>query len=63
LNYFLAIICIIIGIVIIIFTNKEGKDDKPSFTVYYIMHLKGYIGGDGAILLGLLMMLQAFGWW
>lgn len=59
----LALGCIIIGVLVTIFTHKDGRNESPTFTVSYIMHLKGYIGGVGAILLGILILMQKTEWW
>jgi hypothetical protein len=63
MTYLYSILSIVFGVGFIVFTYRTRNDDQPSFTVGYIMHLKGYIGGGGAILLQRSMLMQTFGWW
>jgi|GEM_PF-1004142 len=63
MSYVYSISLIVIGVLVLRMTYKDGKKKKATFTTDYIMHLQGYIGGVGAILLGGLMLMQAFGWW
>lgn len=48
----------VIGIFIFYITLKDEKNRERNLTVSYIMHLKGYIGGIGAFLIGLLMLID-----
>jgi len=50
---------IILGVFFLIVTYKDGKTTKPNLTTSYIMHLRGYVGGVGFILLGIFMLIEA----
>ncbi len=54
--YFL--ILFLIGLLIIYMTYKDEKSRKPSLTVSYLMHILGYIGGIGLILIGLILVVK-----
>ena len=55
---FFSIILMVIGIFIFYITLKDEKNRERSLNVSYIMHLKGYIGGIGAFLIGLFMLIH-----
>ena len=59
MEYVYSIGLILLGIFLFFITYKDGKIKKATFTTDYIMHLKGYIGGIGAIILGILMLINA----
>ena len=50
---------IILGVFFLIVTYKDGKTTKPNLTTSYIMHLRGYVGGVGFILLGVVILVEA----
>ena len=54
---FVPILCMVVGILVVIITYFDGKKRNAELTTSYIMHLKGYIGGIGLFLIGLLMLL------
>lgn len=58
MNQLFSILLIIFGLLIFYITYKDGRNKKSSLTTDYIMHLKGYIGGAGFILIGLIMLLK-----
>lgn len=53
MNNLLAMVLILGGIGLIYITYTDGKNRKKELTTSYIMHLKGYVGGVGLILIGL----------
>lgn len=55
---FFSIILMVIGVLIFYITVKDEKNRERNLTVSYIMHIKGYIGGIGVFLLGLLMLIN-----
>lgn len=57
--YFYSIGLILLGIYIFHMTYEDGKKKEIAFSTDYIMHLKGYIGGIGAIIIGVLMLVNA----
>ena len=59
MNVFWSVSLIIIGIIILYITVKDEKHRKNLFTVAYIMHFKGYIGGVGLIVLGLIKLFKS----
>lgn len=50
---------IVLGVFFLIVTYMDGKATKPNLTTSYIMHLRGYVGGIGFILLGIIMLIDA----
>ena len=56
MNIFWSIILIVLGIFILIITIKDGRKRRMELTTSYIMHLKGYVGGIGLILVGLIKL-------
>lgn len=56
MNYVYSLGLIVLGLIVFYITYKDGKNKKPNLTVSYIMHLKGYIGGIGLILIGLMLL-------
>ena len=52
-----SILLMIAGVIIFYVTLKDEKN-KERVTVAYIMHLKGYLGGIGSFLIGLVMLIQ-----
>jgi hypothetical protein len=57
MTYLYSILSIICGVALTLFTYKTRKEERPSLTVGYIMHLRGYLGGIGFIILGILLVL------
>lgn len=53
-----AIILFLVSLLVIYMTYKDEKFRKPSLTVSYLMHIKGYIGGVGLILIGLILLVK-----
>ena len=58
MNIFWSIILIVFGIFILNMTIKDGKKRQMKLTTAYIMHLQGYIGGIGLILVGLIILFR-----
>lgn len=56
MEYFYSLVLIMAGFYFFYITYKDGKTKKSTLTTSYIMHLKGYIGGIGLILIGLLWL-------
>jgi len=54
----LPILLIVIGVVFFFLTIKDEKNVEKGWTVSYLMHFKGYLGGLGAFLLGLIMLIN-----
>ena len=59
MEYLYSLGLIIVGLFIFYITYKDGKKKKRTLTVSYIMHLNGYIGGIGLILIGLIWLLKS----
>ena len=57
-NIILSILLIFTGIFVLFITIKDNKTRKPELTTSYIMHLKGFIGGFGLILIGLIIFFK-----
>lgn len=55
---FFSIILIIVGVFVFYITLRDEKNRERKLTVSYVMHLKGYIGGIGSFLIGLLMLIN-----
>ena len=53
-----SLISFVVGFFILYITYKDEKTRKPSWTVSYVMHLNGYFGGIGFILIGLILILK-----
>lgn len=53
-----SLILFLVGLLSIYITYKDEKSRKPSLTVSYLMHIKGYIGGIGLILIGLILLVK-----
>lgn len=60
MNNLLAIVLILSGIGLIYMTYTDGRNREKELTTGYIMHLKGYIGGVGLILIGLRMLYNEY---
>ena len=58
MNNWLAIGLIQIGVSIIYITYIDGKKKKIELTTGYIMHLNGYTGGIGLILIGIRILIN-----
>lgn len=58
MNNWLAIGLILIGVSIIYITYIDGKKKKIELTTGYIMHLNGYTGGIGLILIGIRILIN-----
>lgn len=54
----LPVLLIVIGLVFFYLTIKNEKNVEKGWTVGYFMHFKGYLGGLGAFLLGLIMLIS-----
>ncbi|MCP1995517.1 hypothetical protein L1275_001288 [Flavobacterium sp. HSC-61S13] len=57
-DIFLAIILVVGGILLFLMTLKDEKNKNKTVTTSYVMHLKGYAGGTGLFLLGLVMFYR-----
>jgi uncharacterized membrane protein YidH (DUF202 family) len=57
-NIFFSIALIVFGVAIFIITLNDGKNRKSELTTSYVMHLKGYFGGIGLIIIGLLLLFK-----
>ena len=53
-----ALISFLIGFLTLYITYKDEKRRKPNWSVSYIMHLKGYVGGIAFVLIGLMLLLE-----
>ena len=53
-----SLILFSVGLLIIYMTYKDEKSRIPSLTVSYLMHVKGYIGGIGLILIGFILLIE-----
>lgn len=53
-----SIALIVFGFAILIITLNDGKNRKPELTTSYMMHLKGYVGGIGFIIIGLFLLFK-----
>jgi hypothetical protein len=53
-----ALGAILVGIFFLYITYKDEKNREANLTVSYIMHLNGYLGGIGFIVIGLMMILK-----
>ena len=60
MNNWIAIGLILIGVGIIYITYVDGKKKKIVLTTGYIMHLNGYIGGIGLILIGIRILINEY---
>lgn len=58
MDLILPIILMLVGIWFFYSTYNDGKKRERKFVTSYIMHLKGYIGGIGLFLIGLIMLLK-----
>jgi hypothetical protein len=56
--YIYSIVAIILGIGLFVFTYIEGRKEKASFTVSYVVHLKGYPVSIALIIMGLMMLFR-----
>lgn len=59
-NVFLSILFIVGGLLFFIMTLKDEKNRDKALTTSYVMHLKGYLGGIGLILMGVVMLYRFF---
>ncbi|WP_158963802.1 hypothetical protein [Myroides fluvii] len=59
-NYFLSILLIIGGLLFFIMTLIDEKNRDKALTTSYVMHLKGYLGGIGLFLMGIIMLYRCF---
>lgn len=57
-NTILSILLILTGIFVLYITIKDNKTRKPELTTSYIMHLKGFIGGIGLLILGIIILVK-----
>lgn len=57
-NTILSILLILTGIFVLYITIKDNKTRKPELTTSYIMHLKGFIGGIGLLILGIIISFK-----
>jgi hypothetical protein len=57
-NTILSILLILSGIFVLYITIKDNKTRKPELTTSYIMHLKGFIGGIGLLILGIIISFK-----
>ena len=58
MNNWIAIGLILIGVGIIYITYVDGKNRKIELSTGYIMHLNGYTGGIGLILIGIRILIN-----
>ncbi|MDD2612380.1 MAG: hypothetical protein PHR38_06310 [Bacteroidales bacterium] len=66
MSYVYSISLIVIGVLVLRMTYKDGKKKKVTFTTDYIMHLKGYIGAIAFIIAGIMLLVKTTfgkGWW
>ncbi|MBW3519807.1 hypothetical protein [Flavobacterium sp. NKUCC04_CG] len=57
-DFFLAIILMVGGVLFFLMTLKDEKNKNKTVTTSYVMHLKGYAGGIGLFLMGLVMLYR-----
>lgn len=57
-EYLYSILFIVGGIVTLYITFKDRKSIRKSLDVTYVSHLKGYVGGFGLILIGVIMLYR-----
>lgn len=57
----LPVLLIVIGVVFFYLTLKDEKNIEKGWTVGYLMHFKGYLGGLGAFLLGVILLMNKLG--
>lgn len=60
MNLIISILAMAFGIIVFYITYKDGKKRKAELTTDYIMHLKGYLGGVGFFILGIIMLFRNF---
>jgi hypothetical protein len=53
-----SIVAIILGVGLFVFTYIEGRKEKASLTVSYVIHLNGYPVSIGLIIMGLMMLFR-----
>ena len=59
-NIFLSILLIIGGLFFFMMTLRDEKNRNKTLTTSYVMHLKGYLGGIGLFLMGIIMLYRYF---
>lgn len=57
-NTLIAIGLILVGAFFFYMTYKDGRKRKAELTTDYVMHLKGYGGGVGFVILGLILLFR-----
>lgn len=55
---FLAIILMVGGVLFFLITLKDERTQNKTLNTNYVMHLKGYAGGIGLFLMGLVMLYR-----
>lgn len=58
MNLIISILVMTLGIIVFYITYKDGKKKKAELTTDYVMHLKGYLGGVGFFILGIIMLFR-----
>jgi hypothetical protein len=53
-----SIVAIILGVGLFVFTYKEGRKEKASLTVSYVVHLKGYPVSIALRIMGIMMLYR-----
>lgn len=59
MKYVYSICMIVVGAYFFYMTYKDGRKKKATFTYDYMLHFRGYIGGIGLIIGGILMLIDA----
>jgi len=59
-NVLLSILLIIGGLFFFMMTLRDEKNRNKTLTTSYVMHLKGYLGGIGLFLMGIIMLYRCF---
>lgn len=58
MDLIISIVVIVFGSVVLYVTYKDGEKRNAEFSVDYIMHLKGYLGGFVFFIIGLIMLFK-----
>lgn len=56
MNLIFSILAMILGLVVLYITYKDGKKRKAELTTGYVMHLEGYLADVGFFVLGIILL-------